>query len=326
MQREGNTHILTLEVLAALSVIVSVQSSPQHQTLHRSLEKWSKPKWKGSVCLCWPVPWCLTTAYKPSKELPRCCDPLPHGEGLGWSLCSASVGLRPISEEWLCSRGAPKSWLGKWTVSAGEIGLQCSVAFDLFYFPSLSPIVDVDECDNDPCEGKGRCINNYGSYTCHCHSGYSQVITQNRKFCQGEAVQMTAIDIQFPMGKSHHRLLLAFWLSVRAPQVLVCQRYSMKKHPARINAVEHNSHFLFHSPWFSFKLADINECSMPSKCQNGKCVNTEGSYTCECNGGYAKSWRGLCEGDTHAQAPTHRESSLYNSTILPVCLLPWVNV
>ena len=39
---------------------------------------------------------------------------------------------------------------------------------------------------------------------------------------------------------------------------------------------------------------------MPNKCQNGDCVNTEGSYTCECNSGYAKSWRGQCEGDMHA--------------------------
>lgn len=72
-------------------------------------------------------------------------------------------------------------------VSAGEMELQCKVKFNLSYSPSLSPIADVNECDEDPCEGKGRCVNSYGSYTCQCYSGYSQVITQNRKFCQGEA-------------------------------------------------------------------------------------------------------------------------------------------
>lgn len=51
---------------------------------------------------------------------------------------------------------------------------------------SVSLFADVNECENDPCEGKGQCVNSYGSYTCHCYSGYSQVITQNRKFCQGE--------------------------------------------------------------------------------------------------------------------------------------------
>lgn len=37
------------------------KSSAPDITRHRSLEKWSEPKWKGSVCLCWPIPWCLTT-------------------------------------------------------------------------------------------------------------------------------------------------------------------------------------------------------------------------------------------------------------------------
>uniref|UniRef100_H2MQ67 Latent transforming growth factor beta binding protein 2 n=1 Tax=Oryzias latipes TaxID=8090 RepID=H2MQ67_ORYLA len=37
--------------------------------------------------------------------------------------------------------------------------------------------------------------------------------------------------------------------------------------------------------------SENEECSMPNKCQNGNCVNTEGSYTCECNSGFAKSWR-----------------------------------
>lgn len=110
-------------------------------------------------------------------------------------------------------------------------------------------------------------------------------------------------DIMFSVDESHYEL------SVKSLLVLVCQRCSFKKHPALINAVEHNSHFLFCSPWFSFKLADINECSMPSMCQNGKCVNTEGSYTCECTSGYAKSWRGLCEGEMHAGAPNSHNSS-----------------
>uniref|UniRef100_A0A3B3YIV9 Latent transforming growth factor beta binding protein 2 n=1 Tax=Poecilia mexicana TaxID=48701 RepID=A0A3B3YIV9_9TELE len=111
--------------------------------------------------------------------------------------------------------------------------------------PSLFVFIDVNECEMDPCEGKGHCINSYGSYTCQCHSGYSQVITQNRKFCQGET-QSSLFSV---------------------------------------------------TTFFSalLDLADINECSMPNKCQNGQCVNTEGSFTCECNDGYSKSWRGLCE-------------------------------
>ena len=87
--------------------------------------------------------------------------------------------------------------------NTGEIVLQCRAAFDLFssrsvfYHHFLSLFVDVNECDSNPCEGKGRCVNSYGSYSCQCNSGYSQVITQNRKFCQGETILMTAINMTF---------------------------------------------------------------------------------------------------------------------------------
>ena len=105
-------------------------------------------------------------------------------------------------------------------------------------------------------------------------------------------------------------------LSLRAPWDLVCQHHSIRKHSVLLN-VGHNSHFLFYSPCFSCELADINECSMPNKCQNGKCVNTEGSYTCECNSGFAKSWRGLCEGDMHAQVSVHTRSGYIMASSCP---------
>lgn len=139
---------------------------------HRSLEKSSEPKWKGSVCLCWPVPWCLTTAYRPSKELPSLCDPLTH-KGLGCSLCSTRLGLGPLFGN-ACIVEELQSQI--------SVCVLCHVT--VMYFGSS--LVDVNECDEEPCGGKGRCVNSYGSYTCQCYSGYSQVITQNRKFCQGE--------------------------------------------------------------------------------------------------------------------------------------------
>ena len=114
----------------------------------------------------------------------------------------------------------------------------------------------------------------------------------------------------FPVDGSHPRLLLANSLFEHGTVWSISALY-FKKHPFLINAVEHNSHFLFRSPWFSFNLADINECSMPSKCQNGDCVNTEGSYTCECNSGYAKSWRGLCEGDMNACTSTYAHTQVH---------------
>ena len=41
---------------------------------------------------------------------------------------------------------------------------------------------------------------------------------------------------------------------------------------------------------FGFVFSDINECQLNyGECKNGKCVNTDGSYRCDCNKGYKKS-------------------------------------
>lgn len=37
----------------------------------------------------------------------------------------------------------------------------------------------------------------------------------------------------------------------------------------------------------SMNLADINECNIyPDICKNGRCINTDGSFRCECPSGY----------------------------------------
>lgn len=42
---------------------------------------------------------------------------------------------------------------------------------------------------------------------------------------------------------------------------------------------------------------DINECETPGICMNGRCVNTDGSYRCECFPGLAVGLDGrVCVG------------------------------
>lgn len=41
---------------------------------------------------------------------------------------------------------------------------------------------DVDECEKNPCAG-GECINNQGSYTCQCRTGYQSTLTRTE--CRG---------------------------------------------------------------------------------------------------------------------------------------------
>uniref|UniRef100_A0A8C6MJU9 Latent-transforming growth factor beta-binding protein 1 n=1 Tax=Nothobranchius furzeri TaxID=105023 RepID=A0A8C6MJU9_NOTFU len=117
--------------------------------------------------------------------------------------------------------------------------------------PPLSS--DVNECELDPCEGKGRCINSYGSYTCQCHSGYSQVITQNRKFCQD--INECSMPNKCLNGKC-----------VNTEGSYAC---------------ECNSGYA--KSWRGL-CEDVDECRDPSSCPNGICVNTVGSFQCQACG------------------------------------------
>lgn len=52
------------------------------------------------------------------------------------------------------------------------------------------------------------------------------------------------------------------------------------------------------SLFFTFSL-DINECERPSNCQRGRCINSMGSYHCECQKGYMLIGGRRCQGQLH---------------------------
>ncbi|KAM7375743.1 hypothetical protein PAMP_005521 [Pampus punctatissimus] len=124
--------------------------------------------------------------------------------------------------------------------------------------------IDVNECDDDPCEGKGSCTNSYGSYTCQCHSGYSQVITQNRKFCQD--VDECRDPSSCPNG-----------VCINTLGSFQCQACGPGFRP------------------ISDRCVDVNECLNQIVCSRGRCVNTEGSYRCNCFQGYKLTPDNICE-------------------------------
>ncbi|KAM6961294.1 latent-transforming growth factor beta-binding protein 2-like [Aplochiton taeniatus] len=158
--------------------------------------------------------------------------------------------------------------------------------------------IDVNECEDDPCGGKGRCINTYGSYTCHCHSGFSQVITQNRKFCQD--VNECDMPNKCPDGEC---------INTEGSYTCECSKGYAKGWRGQCEDVDEcrspsscpsgvcvNTPGSFHcqdcEPGFrptNGRCVDVNECLNQSVCSKGRCVNTHGSYNCNCYHGYQLS-------------------------------------
>nr|XP_023841971.1 latent-transforming growth factor beta-binding protein 4-like [Salvelinus alpinus] len=158
--------------------------------------------------------------------------------------------------------------------------------------------IDVNECEGDPCGGKGRCVNTFGSYTCQCYSGYSQVITQNRKFCQdinecdmankcqdGDCVNTEgSYTCECKSGYAKSR-------KGQCEDVDECQGPSSCPSGRCVNTP---GSFQCQACGPGFRAAsgrclDVNECLDQSVCAHGRCVNSEGSYSCSCYQGYQAS-------------------------------------
>ncbi|XP_077477213.1 latent-transforming growth factor beta-binding protein 2-like isoform X3 [Stigmatopora argus] len=179
---------------------------------------------------------------------------------------------------------------------------QCEPGFKLSALQTNC--IDVNECEADPCEGKGSCTNSYGSFNCQCFTGYSQVITQNRKFCQdidecsipnkcqnGHCVNTEgSYNCECGNGfvKSHRGL---------CEDVDECQDPTTCPDGGCVNTVG-SFRCQVCSPGFrpiSNRCIDVNECLNQNICGRGRCVNSEGSYRCNCFQGYKLTLDNVCQ-------------------------------
>ncbi|KPP70786.1 latent-transforming growth factor beta-binding protein 2-like, partial [Scleropages formosus] len=159
-------------------------------------------------------------------------------------------------------------------------------------------LVHINECESGPCEGKGRCVNSIGSYACQCYTGYSQVITQNRKFCQD--VNECDMPNKCPgsrcintVGSYTCECDHGYALSSRGQ----CEDMDECKDPGVCptgRCVNTPGCFQCQGCGPGFRAAngtclDVNECQDEDVCTHGRCANTEGSYRCICNQGFQPS-------------------------------------
>lgn len=148
---------------------------------------------------------------------------------------------------------------------------------------------DVNECeDNSLCLG-GKCTNNIGSYSCSCPAGLELV----DGICRGTHTQtftfkhtQSASSDTWNMSLVVNRFL---WLtSCCHLDTAVCV-------------------------FLRLCVTDINECLTMGICEEGNCLNTEGSYTCICPKGYTTiDGRPGCQGTvTNCRKSTNSNGKLF---------------
>ncbi|TMS20029.1 Fibrillin-2, partial [Larimichthys crocea] len=150
--------------------------------------------------------------------------------------------------------------------------------------PDGEGCMDLNECRAKPgiCKN-GRCVNTVGSYRCECNDGFEPSSTgteciDNRKgYCYTEVLQtmcqqsstnrnsVTKSECCCNMGRG--------WGS----QCELCPLPGTVQYKKMCPL----------GPGFTTDGRDINECHvMPDLCRNGQCINSIGSFRCQCNVGY----------------------------------------
>ncbi|TFK01273.1 type 1 phosphatidylinositol 4,5-bisphosphate 4-phosphatase [Platysternon megacephalum] len=129
---------------------------------------------------------------------------------------------------------------------------------------------DINECTSNPCVN-GVCRNNAGSFACECSPGSK--LDPSGTICVDSMKGTCWLNIQdgrCEVNINGATLKSECCATLGAAWGSPCER-------CEIGAVCHPNALLCLRP------ADVNECDVfPGVCPNGRCVNTDGSFRCEC--------------------------------------------
>ncbi|XP_076373655.1 fibrillin-1-like isoform X1 [Tachypleus tridentatus] len=184
-----------------------------------------------------------------------------------------------VEYESLCSEGTCQN-------SEGSFVCVCPEGYTLT--PNRRNCQDVDECRTNPqlCFG-GTCINSKGSFSCICPPGF--VLSAEKNKCYDTRKNFCYTSLENGVCKVPRRMnvtrseccCLEGSVAWGSDPCEVCP--SPNEESFRLLCPEGFGYIIFENG----VVEDINECMMDTtRCENGICINTDGSYRCECQEGF----------------------------------------
>ncbi|MGH0134419.1 UNVERIFIED_CONTAM: hypothetical protein FKN15_030693 [Acipenser sinensis] len=251
---------------------------------------------------------CFAAKAKNTTKSACCCSAMP-GEGWG-SPCEICPKQNEHLDECSSDPGICKN--GQCINTDGSFRCECPFGFSLDY--SGINCDDTDECSvGNPC-GNGTCTNVIGAFECACEEGFEpgpmmscedvNECAQNRLLCAFRCVNIVgSYECKCPAGyvlREDKRMCkdqneCEDGIDDCESRGMLCKNliglYMCICPPGYVRRPNGDGCIVCSS--------DLDECSSdPGICKNGQCINTDGSFRCECPFGFSLDYSGINCDDT----------------------------